>query len=301
MATGNITTTEAAPFIPEIWAQSSIGILRSVAVAPRLVTRDFDTGDFRSQGDILHNIYPGTLASAPKAAGSDVTKQKPTGEENRDLTLDKYQEVTIVLEDHSRAFANQDLANAYATSAIEPLVNDVEDEILGLYSGLTYSAGTGGIDLTDGTMLDGRKTMNDNKAPSMARAAIISTKDAKGLLGDSKLERYFDVTNPEAIRNGRIGRLRGFETYESDRVISSGGTTYNLGFDRGAFILGSRPLPPPPAGVGATSSEIVDPESGLVISVVMTYSGDALGVQITHRILFGADELFDEKAIQLLG
>jgi hypothetical protein len=74
----NITPAVAQYFIPEVWGNRALEILRSNVVLARLVAKDSDVAAFQV-GDILHIPYPGTFTANDKAAGSAVTVQTPTG------------------------------------------------------------------------------------------------------------------------------------------------------------------------------------------------------------------------------
>ncbi|NOZ27970.1 MAG: hypothetical protein GXP39_07960 [Chloroflexi bacterium] len=297
----NVTTTVAQYFIPEIWAQRALEVLRSNIVLARLVTKDSDVAAFQV-GDILHIPYPGTFTANDKAADTAVTLQTPSGGSEVQVQLNKHKEVSFLVEDVVRAQANQDVMDRYVQSAAIALAEQIETDLFALYASLTNSVGTSGTDITASTVRSARKTMNDNKVPQNDRHLIISSKDEIALLGDSNLASYF-AFNRVGIPDGAIGRLYGFTIWMSQLVPVVTGTpnsTKNLAIHPEAFILAMRGLPEPPPNTGARAATIRDPESGLVLRILYAYNPNYLGVQVTMDVLYGVKVLRDAAGVVVL-
>ncbi len=298
----NITTTVAQYFIPEVWANRALEVLRSNMVLARLVTKDTDVAAFQT-GDILHIPYPGTFTANDKAANTAVTVQTPTDGTEVQVTLNKHKEVSFIVEDVARAQANQDLLDRYLNAAVPALAEVIESDLFALYASVTGSVGTSGTDITAATIRSARKELNDNKCPLNPRHLVISSKDEIALLGDTNLATYFANSRAEAVAQGAIGQLYGFTVWMSQLVPVVAGTpnsTKNLAFHPEAFILAMRGLPEPPASTGAQAATIRDPESGLVVRVLYAYNPSYLGVQVTLDVLYGVKVLRDEKACVVL-
>jgi hypothetical protein len=297
----NITRTSAGPFIPQIWANTALEILRNRVVLAKLVTRDSDIAAFQV-GDTLNIPYPGAFTANDKAANTAVTLQVPTATTTT-VTLNKHKEASFLVEDAARATANQDIIARYMEAAIVPIAEQIESDLLGLYSGFSNSVGTSGTDITASTIRAARKKLNDLKAPVDNRALVVSTKDEIAILGDSTLQSFFAFAQSGTVKEGSIGRLYGFDVYASQLVPVVTGTpnsTKNLAFNPGAIILAMRGLPDAPAGTGAQTSVVQDPVSGLSLRVTMAYNASNLGVQVTVDVLYGVAKLRDEKAVVVL-
>ena len=288
-------------YVPEAWSAVGIEVLRNNITMQKLVTMDSDVGTFRS-GDILNIPYPGTFTANSKSVGAanDVQIDRPDDGANVTVTLDKHYYVSFLVEDSLAATTSYDLISEYMMAAVSPLADQIDTNLFALYSGLGSTDGTSGVDLTYDTILDAKKTLTDAKCPSKGRNLVISTKDEKALLSDADIVRYLQVARDEQVAEGSIGRLAGFDVFASQLVATSGGTTYNLAFHKGAFILAMRALPAPPAGTGAIGSSITDTESGLSLRVVMSYDPKELGIQVTVDVLYGVKELQDAKGVQVL-
>ncbi len=300
----NINNSVATPFIPELWAQKGLEVLRSnIQVAPK-VTKDSDVATF-SVGNTLAIPYTGTFAANAKATNTPVTKQTPSGTTTT-VTLNRHFETTFLIEDFTRAQALPATMGEYMAAAIVPLAEQVESDLIGLYSTFSGSLGTSGTDLSAATLRAVAKKFTDNKVPRGNRHLLVSTKDTASLLADSSLQSFFafNESGRADLSTGEIAKnLFGLTIAESQLVPVVAGTpnsTKNLAFDPGAIILASRALPEAPAGTGAAQTTVVDPISGLVFRVTLSYNADNLGVQCTTDVLYGVAVLRDAKGFTVL-
>lgn len=298
----NVTPTVASAFIPEIWANRALEVMRERIVLSRLVTKDTDVAAFQ-YGDVLHIPYPGTFTANDKTPDANVTIQTPAGGADITVQLNKHKEVSFLVEDVTRAQANQDLLDRYVTSAAGALAKAVEQDLWALYASLSTQIGTAAIDINAGTIRQARKTLNDNLAPETGRAMVVSTKDEIALLADPELKEYFAFARSQAVAEANLGRVYGFDVWVSQLapvVAGTPNTTYNLAFHKEAFILAMRALPAPPPNSGAKATTIRDPESGLVLRVLYAYNPSLLGVQVTLDVLYGVGILRNEFGVVVL-
>lgn len=299
-----ISPTEAADFIPEIWAQSAIEILRAnIVVTPRIL-RDSDVASF-TVGDKLNIPYPGTLAASAKAFNTAYTLAQPSNADTITVELSNHQAVSIVIEDISRAQANQDLMARYGEAAAVALAEKVEGDVIAEIQTATNTDGTSayGTDLSAATLQKVWKAMTDNKAPEDGRNLIVSTKDAIALIGDSDLTTYFAFAKSQAVSNGpsALGSVYGLDIFASQLIVTDTGPspdeTKNVAFRRDGAIIAFRGMPDPPAGSGAVAANVRDPQSGVVMRVVMAYRADLGGVQVTYEVLYGVKKLNEAKLL----
>lgn len=301
----NVTNaTMGAGFLPQIWANEALEILRANIVMAPLVTKDSDVATFQV-GNTLHIPYPGTFTANAKATNTPVTLQTPTGTDTT-VTLNKHYEASFLVEDFTRAQANPILMQSYIQGQTVALAEQVEADIIATYSSFSTSVGTSGTDLTAATLRTVAKTMTDKKVAKGNRHLLLSTKDVVSLQADSTLQSYF------AFNDSRVGtvteggapvQIYGLQLHESQLVPVVAGTpasTKNLAFDPGAIILASRALPEAPANAGVEQHIIQDDRSGLVLRVTMGYDKAQLGVQVTIDVLYGVAKLRDEKGLVAL-
>lgn len=286
----NITRTVAdtAGFIPQVWAQRALDVLRSNIVLAKLVARDTDY-EPAQRGKSVTIPYPGTFTASDKAADTNATVSVPSGGSSVTVSLNSHKYVDFIVEDFARVQASGELLDRYVAPAAIALAEALEGDLFALYTGLASGGGTSGTDLSASTIRTLRKTFNDAKLPQAGRSLVMSTKDEVALLGDSNLAAYFANSNPAGIADGSIGRLFGFDLYVSQLVKTTGSapvSTKNIGLTNSAIILATRPLDEPTDGVNATT--IVDDASGLAIRVMRQYDMNARGHRIGFDILYGA-------------
>jgi hypothetical protein len=294
----DITTTTGAAFIPQIWANTALEILRNKVVLAKLVTRDSDVASFQV-GDTLNIPFPGSMVANDKAANTAVTLQSPTST-TTSLTLNKHKEASFVLEDRFAATANQDVIARYIDASVIAIAEQIETDIFSVASTFTNTVGTYGTDLSYAALLQAGKKLTDNKAPYEGRSLVLSTKDELAIRNDSTLQSYFAFANPETVKNGALGHIGGFDVYSSQLVPAVAGSpvsTKNVAFAPGAILLAMRNLPEVPAGTGALSAVANDPVSGLAVRVTRAFNASNLATQITVDVLYGVTKLREEKGV----
>ena len=278
-------------FIPEIWANTALMALRSKIVLAKNITRDGDVGGF-TQGDILNIPIPGVFVANNKAVGTAITLQHPSANKVS-VTLHKHKEGSFVIEDPVRAQANQDTVMRHVSQAATALAEQIESDIAGLYSGFSTIVGTPGVAASRASLLSLRQELNDNKAPLEGRFIVVGPAGEVDLLGDSDLKGYFENARPEAIAEGSIGRVMGFDVYMSQLVPSSGAGATGIAGTPEFGILAMRALPVTGAP-GVDQMAMRDATSGLVIRQTASYDTDLLGIKVTLDVLYGVAEMRDE-------
>ncbi len=287
-------TTQLANFIPEIWANTALEVLRSQIVLARLVTKDSDVANF-TQGDVLTIPVPGTFSAQDKAAGTAITLQNPSANKVT-VTLNKHKEVSFVVEDPARAQANQDTVARHVRQAAVALAEQIESDVAGLYSGLSNVIGTPGVAASRASLLSIRQELNDNKAPTAGRFVVVGPAGEVDLLGDSDLKGYFENARPEAVSEGSLGRVFGMDVYMSQLVPSSGAGATGIAGTPEFGVLAMRSLPVTGAP-GVEQMAMRDPASGLVIRQTASYDTDLLGIKVTLDVLYGVAEMRDECGV----
>lgn len=301
MANVTRSIADTAGFIPQVWANRALDVLRSNIVLARTVTKDTDY-EPAFVGKTLNVPYPGTFTAADKAADTAATAQTPSSGTSVAVTLNKHKYVDFIVEDVARAQSSNELLDRYVAPAAQALAEALEDDLFALYTNYA-TLGTSGTSLTAATVLNARKALNDAQAPVNGRSIVMSTKDEVALLGDSTLSNYFAFGQNAAVAEGSIGRLYGFDLFVSQRVpvvAGSPNSTKNLAIVPDAMMLATRPFMPAPAGSGVQTSNLVDPASGLSIRVQYQYSMADRGTRVGFDILYGVAALRPAVGRQLL-
>lgn len=301
MPVNTIGVLDAHDFIPEVWAQTALPYLRNaIVVAPR-VMRDTEIQAERV-GDTINIPYPGTFHTHTKATGEEYTLQKPAGADTIPVVLNGHEEVTFNIEDITRAEENQDLMARYGEAASIAIAEKIEGDLLTAMVAASNYIGTYGTDLDAADFAAAWKALTDLKCPQDGRYAVISTKDYAAALQDSNLKDFIAANRPAAVSQANLGPLYGFDTFASQLVPAVAATptqTKNVFWRRDAIVLAMRTLPDPPANTGARATTIRDPESGLLLRVLMGYDIRLGGVQVTYEVLYGI-KLLEEAKILLV-
>jgi hypothetical protein len=286
----NITLTEVDVAIPEFWSATALGALKANTVAAQLVRRDFDN-QVATQGDTVNVIRRGALSVNSKVANTAVTLQNPTNT-NIPVVLDQHKEVSMLIEDIASAKAIENALD-YVEDAAIVMSEDVDVQLLNLFSTVPQFVGAYADDLDVPALVGARKGLNDLKCPQRGRVMVIGSGPEASLL--SKIEftstDFGGDSSRVAIMEANLGRRWGFDYFMDQQVVESPAATNvnNLAFHRDAFVLVSRTLPLPPTGVGAMASTVS--EDGVGMRAIRAYNADHLGVQMTIDILFGVKEL----------
>lgn len=292
----NITVTEAAGFIPEIWAAAALGYLKANTVMARLVNRNYEN-EIARFGDTVHIPRRGALTVNSKVANTAVTLQTPTAD-TVDVTLNHHEEVSFLVEDIARAQANQSIIDGYIGDGMKVLGENLDSDILALYSGFSTTpidATTGSGGVVAGTVTEARRILNSARAPQSDRFIVWHEDAESELLEEEKFTSADFGDNGDAVREAVIGRKYGFTHVIDPLVPVVAGEAKNLAFHRDAIALVSRPLPSIPEGLGARAT--VMEEDGVSIRVTWSYNASYLGVQVTLDMIYGVAELRDNHAV----
>ncbi len=87
----------------------------------------------------------------------------------------------------------------------------------------------------------------------------------------------------------------GFDVFMDQKIVTTGSQNKNLMFQRNAFCLAMRSLPPAPQGAGVIQ-KVMD-EDGMGLRVTLSYNADYLGVQVTIDVLYGVAILRNNHAV----
>jgi N4-gp56 family major capsid protein len=240
MATGNITVTTAANFIPEIWSSEVKRAVESNLTMGKLVLRRFE-GDIKMKGDTVHIADISNLSVNDKSGGSDVSYETIT-EGQTNISIDKHKYAAFQLEDIVAVQSNTDLLTEYSNKVGYALAKQVDTDLLGLYTALSQSVGTDGTDITAANFLTAIQYLDLADAPETDRSGVFTAGQKKGFLNVDQFVRY-DATGIGGQQNpiirGQFGELYGVRIYFSTNVTTTGSPSgdHNLVFHKEAFAL----------------------------------------------------------------
>jgi hypothetical protein len=254
------------PIIPSVIA-SFQEVLREAAMLPKLVSTDF--GPERvAVGQSITIPIGATMAAydvTPSATPPSLTDVTVTNTAIS-ITKSRGSRFNLTGEDYKRAAASGPGFRAnQITEAIRTLANEVHSDLADLYVDATEAVGTAGTIpfASDTSIIDDSATiLTDDLAPLVGRVALFNSEAMGALTKRGELTKVNESGTEEALRNGFIGRLKGFDitmAHVVKKPASGTGSGYLL---NGAVTLGA-------------SSITVDTGTGTILAGdVVTFAGD---------------------------
>lgn len=240
MATGNITVTTAANFIPEVWSKEVKRAVESNLTMAPLVMRNFD-GDIARKGDTVHIVDISNLSTGDKAASTDVSFTTIT-EDKTSISINKHKYAAFKLEDIVAAQSNTNLLTEYSNKVGYALAKQVDTDLLALYVALSQSVGGSGTAISDDNFLLAIKYLDLADAPETDRSGVFTAGAKAEFLNVDQFVRY-DSTGIGGQQNpiirGQFGELYGVKVFFSTNVTTTGSPAgnHNLVFHKEAFAL----------------------------------------------------------------
>lgn len=286
-------TTNAA-VIPTIIAAQTLGALSSNMNLARIVNRDYDS-EVASYGNVIKVPVRAALSVNDKSAGSDVTVQDPTTTALT-VTLNKHKEVTFGEEDIAAMFRRPELMEGYAQDAALGILEQMEADIAGLYSGFSQSI-NGAAGISDANFREAQRLLNAAKAPQSNRWAVLHEDAFAEAMAIDKVinSDYQGAAGPAALQQGAAGFLYGFNIAMNQNIVVST-TCKNLLIHRDAAVLATRPMR---VTQRRNVEQTIMAENGIGLRVTMSYNANALAEQLTIDVIYGVAEMRDAFGIVL--
>lgn len=297
-----LNDTTNAVFIPTIIAQKCLQRFSSYLSVAKNIAKDTDY-ETANVGKVISVAKTGAVSANTKTAGSNFTKQNPTGTAVN-VTLDTHKEVTFTIDDVTKVLENQDTQMRYANDGAIALAEAVESAILALHPSLTNSTTWNRTSATtiDSSMLAIRKFFTDQKVPKLEQRYFACDATVyNDILGQQKYTDQSWRGANNTVADGQMVRTYGLEITENQLIPTTGSPVayHNLAYTKDAFIMASRPLPKPAAGTGVLSSVISDPTASVSLRTLFWYNADLGAHQLTLDLLFGVAILDQRRVIEV--
>lgn len=215
-------------FIPEVWAAKILSAFKQELVYGALCNRDYE-GDIAQSGDTVHITSLADPTIAPYVKG--VTEIDPAQLNTTDDTL-------VIDQSHYFAFEVDDIDKRQLKGDVMPEAMDraafgmadlVDQYIAGFYTDADAGNVIAATAITDGDkaytgLVSLRTVLNKAKVPKKGRWVVVPSWYTALLLENSKF-----VANPALgqaganLQNGAVGRIAGFDVYESENVPTISG------------------------------------------------------------------------------
>ena len=223
LGTNHVISTEAANFIPEIWADEIIASYEKSLVVKPLVRAMSMVG---KKGDTVRIPKPDRATASAKAAETQVTLTAANTDELV-VTIGEHWQVSRLIEDFTdvqaknslRQFYTEDFGYALATKVDTDLIAEATNFTSQLQcsaSGAVTSAGTATA-FDDASFRDAIQVLDDNNVPMDGRVFVIPPAVKNTMLG---IPNYIssDYISGQPVMNGKIGSLYGVDIYISTNL-----------------------------------------------------------------------------------
>jgi len=200
--------------VPQLLAQGLLA-LRENAVMPRLVNRGYEplAGEKGSSIDIP---IPSAITAQAVTAANTPPSTAAVAPTKVTLSLDQWYEAPFYLTDKELQEVMDGTIPMQASEAIKALANNVDNYILGLYTGIYGWQGTAGTTPFASSTSDAtgvRKVLNNQLAPLMDRRVVF---DADAEANALNLRAFQDGSysgSYDALTEGMLNRKLGFDWF----------------------------------------------------------------------------------------
>lgn len=221
-------------FVPEIWSALILKNLRDSLVYGQagIINRDYE-GDIAQAGDTVH------ITSFTDPAVRSYTKNNNISwdllsDATRALLIDQADYFAFTVDDVDKRQALPGFVAEASRGAAYNLAAELDDYISGLmYAAVNGTANDYGAfvaDISDATayklFVELRTILNRDNVPSQGRWVIVPPELTAALLQDSRFVNASASGSTDALRNGLVGRIAGFDVFESNVTPDPTASTY---------------------------------------------------------------------------
>lgn len=214
-------------FIPELWSRRINQKLRESLVFGSVVNTDYE-GEIGSGGDTVKINSVGDVSIGTYVPNSTSITPEQLNDYQTTLAIDQKKYFAFKVDDVDKAQVNANVMDEAMQSAAWGLKNAADEYIAALYTDAGNTITSTAIDSTNvlAAVLTLGQYLSQENVPEDGRWLVIppwfKTKLllAKALVTDNGAAA-------DAFTNGKVGRVGGFDLYESNNV-SNNGTTYYI-------------------------------------------------------------------------
>jgi len=207
-------------------AKAAVRVLDNELVAASKVFRGYEA-EFAQTANGYEKGATVTIKRPPQfqVRDGDVAQAQDITEGTTSITVNKKKGVDLKISSTDRTLSIGDLSERVIKPAMVSLANQVDQDVMGLYTNISNYVGTPGNVLASYPgFLRGTTRLNNLSVPRDSRFCMLSPDDESGLAG-AQSQFYSDKLVADAYRDGAVGRIAQVDTYMSQNVpVLSTGT-----------------------------------------------------------------------------
>ena len=226
-------------FIPELWSARLLYALEKSHVATNLVNRNYE-GVIANQGDTVHINSIGAITVKDYTKNTDIAAPDALTTTEQNLVIDQCKYFNFQVDDVDKVQAAGDLIDTAMGRAAYALA-DVSDAFLlktianGVASANKIGAKATLTALTASNVYENivkmRTLLDKANVPTTGRTIVVPPEVYALLLLDDRFAKSGSDSGQNALLNGMVGRVAGFDVFMSNNCVSgtdgdSGSTAY---------------------------------------------------------------------------
>lgn len=272
----------------DVIAGEALDVLRSNAVMPSLVYRDY-SGDFvpgvgetisvRKPATFVANEYSGSLTV------QDATETKDT------VTMDKHLDVSFAVTSKEMTMSIADFSAQFLTPAMQAFLDKVDGYLIAAGVAAAKKTVATSAAVTQANIVAARQAIVQGKAPTTDRSFVFGPQIEADLLNTELFVSASATGDTAGLREASIGRKFGLDCYTDQNCANAKGTEDDgLVFHKNALALVTRPLELPQ---GAANASVANYD-GFGIRVVYGYDMQTKTDTVSLDTLCGVKALYPQ-------
>lgn len=222
-------------FVPEIWSAEILSALRNSLVygQPGIINRNYE-GEIAAAGDTVQitSIADPTVTSYTQH--STTITYSALSDTQQSLVADQADHFAFKVEDIERRQALPGFVEEAAQGAAFGLADAIDEYLAAtMYAAVNATANDYGAftaDVSDQTaynlFVEFRTLLNRDNVPSQGRWVVVPPELTGALLKDPRFINASASGSTDPLRNGLVGRIAGFDVYESNQTPDPTSGTY---------------------------------------------------------------------------
>ena len=253
LGANQITPVSAAGFLPIIWSKEVIREVQANLILADKVNRSRDS-EVASFGQSIKMNTISNLVALDAVSNTQVALQDPT-ESQVTLSINKHKYAAFLVEDMVKVQSNVNLMAEYTISAAYAIKKALDTDIANLATGFSQAAGAYASALTEDTILDAVRFLDNADVPLNDRTWVFKPQAVRDLRDIDEFTRYDgtgyaggfamgSVGDGKQIRpNGLVGMLYNAPVYMTTQIAQSGTNVSNMYFHRDAIAAAVQQSP----------------------------------------------------------
>lgn len=219
-------------FIPELWNARLLYALEKAHVATNLVNRNYE-GEISNHGDTVHINTIGAITVKSYTKNTDIDAPETLTTTDQTLVIDQAKYFNFQVDDVDKVQAAGELVDTAMGRAAYALADVSDADLLGVIAagaaaGNTIGSAAAPVALTASNVYENivklKTKLDKANVPNTGRTIVVPPDVHSLLLLDDRFAKSTATAGQEALINGLVGRIAGFDVYMSNNVKTGIGT-----------------------------------------------------------------------------